>query len=164
MKAAGFVLLLMLCSSWYHPIHVSVTNMDLDPGRGTVELSVKIYADDFQDLILQKYSVQLRLTEQVNPGEKIEAVNRYIAGALQIEINGKPVKDLEFIDSKLNEGAIWLSYRVDSGEKIKSFKVRDTIMLEKFTDQTNLLIVAYDDKQNGYRMNNKNTELTLDIK
>ena len=164
MRAAGLVLLMMLYSSWYHPIHVSVTNMDLDPGRGTVELSVKIYADDFQDLIMQKYSVQLRLTDQVNPGQKIDAVNRYISHALQVEINGKPLNGLEFVDSKLNEGAIWLSYRYDYGGEIKSLKVRDTIMLEKFEDQTNLLIIGYNDKQNGYRMDNKNTELTLNIK
>jgi hypothetical protein len=37
-------------------------------------------------------------------------------------------------------------------------------MLEKFDDQTNLLIIAYNDKENGYRMNNKTTELTLNIK
>jgi hypothetical protein len=80
MRAAGFVLLLMLCSSWYHPIHVSVTNMDIDPGG-----------------------------------------------------------------------------------KIISLKIRDTIMLEKFDDQANLLIVDCNEMQNGYRMNNKNTESTLNI-
>ena len=46
MRLAGIVLL-VLCASWYHPIHVSVTNVDLDPGEGTMDLSVKIFADDF---------------------------------------------------------------------------------------------------------------------
>jgi hypothetical protein len=163
MRAAGIVLL-VLCTYWYHPIHVSVTNMDLDPGRGTVELSVKIFADDFQDLIFHRYSVQLRLTEQENPGDKIDAVNRYIASALQMEINGKPAEGLQFLESRLNEGAIWLYYKYNYGGRINSLKIRNTLMLEKFDDQTNLLIVAYNDKENGYMMDNKTTELTLNIK
>jgi hypothetical protein len=163
MRIAG-VVLLMLFASWYHPVHVSVTNIDLDAARGTMDLSVKIFADDFQDLILHKYSVQLRITEQEKPGEKIDSVNRYIAEALRLEINGEQTAGLQFLNSRLNEEAIWLNYTYDHGGRIRTIRIVNTLMLEKFTDQTNLLIIAYDDRQNGYRMDNKNTELTLNIK
>jgi hypothetical protein len=163
MRLAG-IGLLMLCASWYHPIHVSVTNIDLDPGRGTVEFTVKIFADDFQDLILHRYGVQLRITEQENPGDKIESVNRYISESLRMEINGNPPGSLQFQDSRINEGAIWLHYKYEYGNRIRNLRIWNTLMLEKFDDQTNLMIVAYDDKENGYRMDNKTTELTLDIK
>ena len=155
--------MLILCASWYHPIHVSVTNIDLDPGRGTVELSVKIFADDFQDLILHKYSVQLRITEQENPGDKIESVNRYISEALRMEINGKPSGGMQFRDSRINEGAIWLHYTYEYGKRIRDLRIRNTLMLDKFDDQTNLIIIAYGDKENGYRMDNKTTEITVRI-
>jgi len=163
MRLAGFVLLI-LCASWYHPIHVSVTNIDMDPGAGTMKLSVKVFADDFQDLILHKYSVQLRITEQENPGDKIHSVNNYIGEALKMEINGKETTGLLFQELKLNEEAIWLFYTYEHGGKIRKIRIRNTLMLEKFDDQTNLLIVSYNDKQNGYRMDNKTTDLTFNIK
>jgi hypothetical protein len=163
MRIAGLMFLL-LCASWYHPIHVSVCNVDLDPGSGDMELSVKIFSDDFQDLILHKYQVQLRITEQEEPGEKIKAVNRYIGESLQIEINGKPLGGLEFRGSELNEEAIWLNYSYQYGGRIRKIRIRNTLMLEKFDDQTNLLIVSYNEKQNGYRMDNKTTDLTFNIK
>ena len=163
MRLAGIVLL-VLCASWYHPIHVSVTNVDLDPGEGTMDLSVKIFADDFQDLILQKYSVQLQITEQIEPGENIQQVNNYIGEALQLEINGKETKGLQFIESNLNEEAIWLHYRYEHGGRIRKVSIRNTLMLDKFDDQTNLLIVSYNEIQNGYRMDNKTTELSFNIK
>ena len=81
MRLAGIVLL-VLCASWYHPIHVSVTNIDLDPGEGTMDLSVKVFADDFQDLIMQKYSVQLQITEQIKPGDNIQSILYSTAEAL----------------------------------------------------------------------------------
>ena len=163
MRLAGFVLLI-LCASWYHPVHVSVTNIDMDPGTGTMKFSVKVFADDFQDLILHKYSVRLRITEQENPGDKIHSVNNYIAEALKMEINGKETTGLQFQESRLNEEAIWLFYTYEHGGKIRKIRIRNTLMLEKFDDQTNLLIVSYNDKQNGYRMDNKTTDLTFNIK
>ena len=163
MRLAGMVLLL-LCASWYHPIHVSITNIDLDPGRGTLDLSVKIYADDLQDLILHNYSVQLQITEQKTTEAQIEIVNRYIREAMQLEINGKESTGLEFVESRMNEEAIWLFYKYKHGSSIRKIRIRNTLMLESFDDQTNLMIVSYNNKQNGYRMDNKTTELTFNIK
>ena len=163
MRLTG-MLLLLLCASWYHPIHVSVTNIDLDPDSGIMHLSIKIFADDFQDLILHKYSVQLHITEQEEPGDNIESINRYIGEALQLEINGNAAGELQFVESRLNEEAIWLFYKYEHGGRVRKLRVRNTVMLDKFNDQTNLLIIAYDNRQNGYRMDNKTTELAFNIK
>jgi hypothetical protein len=156
--------MLLIGTSWLHPVHVSVTNLDLDPVRGQVELSVKIFADDFQDLILHKYGVQLNLVGQEDPGEKIAAVHQYMQEALRLVFNGEEAADLEFVASELNEEAIWLFYRYDFPGKIRRVDIVNRVMLEKFTDQTNLMIVSYHDKQNGYRLDNKNTELSFNIK
>ena len=163
MRWVGLIVLLT-GSSWLHPVHISVTNLDLDPVRGKVELSVKIFADDFQDLILHKYGVQLNIVEQEEPGERISAVNEYIQEALRLVFNGEEAADLQFVESRLNEEAIWLFYRYEFPGKIRKVDILNRVMLEKFSDQTNLMIVTYDDKQNGYRLDNKTTELSFNIK
>ena len=163
MRLVGIVLL-VLGSSMYHPIHVSVTNIDLDPDKGKMEISVKLFSDDFQDLIFQKYSVQLQLVDRVKPDDSIEAVNRYLQEALQLEMNGKDLAEPGFVESELNEEATWLFYTYDYGKKIRKVRIRNSLMLEKFDDQTNLVIVSWDGKQNGYRLDNKNQEITFNIK
>jgi hypothetical protein len=163
MRWVGLVVLLT-GSAWLHPVHVSVTNLDLDPVRGKVELSVKIFADDFQDLILHKYGVQLNIIEQEDPGDKIAAVNEYMQEALQLVFNGNETADLQFVDAKLNEEAIWLFYRYEHHSKIRKVDIVNRIMLEKFNNQTNLMIVTFNEKQNGYRLDNKTTDLSFNIK
>jgi len=154
----------LICTSWFHPVHVSVTNIDLDPVQGRVELSVKIFADDFQDLIMNKYGVQLNIVRQEYPGDKIAAVNAYMDEALQLILNGKEKADLQFVESKLNEEAIWLFYHYDHPARIRKVDIVNRVMLEKFDDQTNLMIISYHDRQNGYRLDNKTTELSFNIK
>ena len=163
MRWVGLAVLLT-GSAWLHPVHVSVTNLDLDPVRGKVELSVKIFADDFQDLILHKYGVQLNIIEQVDPGDKIATVNEYMQEALQLVFNGNETADLQFVDAKLNEEAIWLFYRYEHHGKIRKVDIVNRVMLEKFNNQTNLMIVTFNEKQNGYRLDNKTTDLSFNIK
>ena len=158
------LVVLLTGSAWLHPVHVSVTNLDLDPVRGKVELSVKIFADDFQDLILHKYGVQLNIIEEEDPGDKIAAVNEYMQEALQLVFNGNETADLQFVDAKLNEEAIWLFYKYEHQNKIRKVDIVNRVMLEKFRDQTNLMIVTYNNKQNGYRLDNKTTDLSFNIK
>jgi hypothetical protein len=105
----------------------------------------------------------LNIVEQEDPGDRITAVNEYIREALQLVFNGKEAADLQFVASKLNEGAIWLFYRYEFPGKIRKVDILNRVMLEKFSDQTNLMIVSYDDKQNGYRLDNKTTELSFII-
>jgi len=164
MKSFCGLVLLVLLSSWFHPVHVSVTNMDFDPESGRINVSIKMFSDDFEDLIYRKYGIQMRITSQEDPGGKVEAVNRYIAGALHCSINGDEPVVLEYLESRLNEEAIWLYYIYDHKGRIRKMKVNNMLMLEKFEDQTNLLIISYNDRQNGYRLNNKNTELSFNIK
>ena len=71
---------------------------------------------------------------------------------------------MKFSGGELNEEAIWLFYTCEYGGKIRKMMVCNELMLEKFDDQTNLMIVSYRDQQNGYRLNIKNTELPLNIK
>ena len=162
-RFVGLVLFVTL-SSWFHPVHVSVTNVDLEPETGMINVSVKLFSDDFEDLILRKYGVQMSITLQENPEKHIAAINRYIGDALQFTINGGQEIEMDFSGSELNHEAIWLSYMGVSGQRIRKMEVRNELMLDKFEDQTNLMIVSYGDQQNGYRLNNKNTELSFNIK
>ena len=148
MRFAGLVLFMTL-SSWFHPVHVSVTNVDLDPETGIINVSVKLFSDDFEDLILRKYEVQLMITRQEDPGEHIAALDSYVADALQFTINGRETVEMNFSGFELNEEAIWLFYTYEYGGKIRKMMVCNELMPEKFDDQTNLMIISYRDQQNG---------------
>lgn len=163
LRFAGLMMLLLL-SSGFHPVHVSVTNMDIDPESGNINISIKLFSDDLEALISNRYNVQINITAQEDPGGKIEVLNRYIAETFNCQINGEDTVLLEFSKLKLNEEAIWLYYTYRYTGKIRKIDVGNRLMLEKFEDQTNLLILTYRDTQNGYRLNNKNTELSLNIK
>ena len=147
--------------SWLHPVHVSLLNIDLDPKTGKIEIAFKIYSDDFEQIILNKYDVDLDITDKVDPGDKIDAIHRYIDESFELSINGTKIDDWEYIGNQINEEAIWLYYSYLWPKEIEKISVINGIMMDFYEDQTNLVIVNWSDEQNGYRLNNKNREISF---
>jgi len=146
-----------------HPVHVSLLNVDIEPDTGDIKIIFKFFSDDFERIILQKYNVQLNITQKIEPGEKIGAINRYIEESFEMMINGKKIENWEFIRNELDDMAIWLYYSNKYPGNIESVSLKDEVMMDLYDDQTNLVIITYGDKQNGYRLNNKKRYIAFSI-
>jgi len=153
----------LLFSSWLHPVHVSLLNIDMETNTGDFTLTFKMFSDDFESIISQKYGIQLDIVNQVDPEENILSVNKYIDESFSMSINGMRIEALEYIRNELNHEAIWLFYRGRFEGTIRTVTITNKVMMDKFEDQTNLVIVTYLNKQNGYRLNNKNPDITFKI-
>jgi hypothetical protein len=44
---------------------------------------------------------------------------------------------------------------------MQKISITDGVMMDLYEDQTNLVIVNWSDQQNGYRLNNKNREISF---
>jgi hypothetical protein len=149
--------------SFLHPVHVSLLNIDIEPDTGNIQVVFKFFSDDFENIILRKYNVQLNITQKVDPGKQIEAINSYIEESFEMAINGKKIETWEFVRNELDDLAIWLYYNSKYTGHIETVSLKDEVMMDLFNDQTNLVIFTYGDKQNGYRLNNKNRHIAFNL-
>lgn len=155
--------LIFLCSGLFHPVHISLSTIDIDPETSEINVSIKLFADDFECMVNQKYNTKLKLMEQVDPGQDIYFINRYIDSSFVLSVNGKEIAGLDYLRNEMSEGAIWLYYRHECGTRIESVSLINSLMCELYQDQTNLVIITVKEEQNGYRLNNKNRELSVRV-
>jgi hypothetical protein len=146
---------------WLHPVHVSLLSIDLYPDSGKIEIVFKLFSDDLERLIMTRYNVDLDITSKVDPGEKAETINKYIDESFELKINGTKIDNWEYTGNQINEEAIWLYYKNSYQEKMKEVAVTDAVLMDFFEDQTNMVIVSWPGKQNGYCLNNNEHEITL---
>ena len=149
--------------SWLHPVHVSLLNVDLYTGSGDISLTFKFFSDDFQHIILQRYGTDLDIVNQTDPGDQIGTINKYLEKTFSLEINGTRIAAWEYDKNEMDHQAIWLFYKGKFEDKLQTVSVRYESMMDLYEDQTNLVIVTYDDIQNGYRLDNKNREISIEI-
>lgn len=145
-----------------HPVHVSVTNIEIDTETRKIEYSVRIFADDFAYAIEHLYEKSVRFDDGISEMER-ETVTGYINSLFKIIINGsKCSPECQKIETADN--SLWIHFDIQMTEiEITSLKVVNRLLLDLFVDQTNLTIITMNGKQMGYTFNYLNQEAEIDV-
>jgi hypothetical protein len=143
-----------------HPIHVSVTNMEIQAENNTVSLSFKVFTDDFQLLLNQLYNIDLDLNENGNYTLHKDKIDAYFHDNFKILVKGK---ELKFTSEgiKRNNEAVWFFYNIVPKDDLETFVIRNSLMLDLYPDQKNLLIFKKGKLESGYRFTLKKKEFTI---
>ena len=81
-----------------HPFHVSVVEVNHNAADKTLEISCKIFTDDFEKVLTQNYpqdAGRKAKVDLINPPDKAAMdtlVKKYIASHLSLSADGKPLK------------------------------------------------------------------------
>ena len=124
-----------------HPIFVSVLEIEHNVTDKALEVSCKIFTDDFEKTLRQTYHTHVDL---LNPAEK-EAMSRlvsdYVQKHVKIQVNGK-WQAMQFKGYEQIEEAIYSYYQVDNIASLKSITVTDNILYEYKAQQMSLLHIT----------------------
>ncbi|HMQ08050.1 MAG TPA: hypothetical protein PKC30_12160 [Saprospiraceae bacterium] len=148
-----YLIALILC---VHDIHLSVCDFEYFPSSRKVELTIKIFYDDLLE------AVGLRMGEELPEDYKSadDLIEKFINKHFAIHVNGKK-KVLNYIDSYSYPPAVWSTLEFDQDEEIKEIKIFNTILLELFNDQKNLVNVSYGSKKHVVVMDHKKKEIVI---
>jgi hypothetical protein len=143
-----------------HPVHVSVCNLEIEDKNITI--AIKLFSDDFQLALQHNYGVMIELDDLTSPDNK-EILDKYINSALHLLLNKNEPLRLSYTKTDTNDQAIWLYYETEI-EKLRKLKIKNTLLIDIYLDQTNLVIVNHKGRQNGYRFNANHTEQIIELK
>lgn len=148
--------LVLMC----HPVHVSVTNLEYDPGSGKLKASVKLFYDDFELILANKYGVVFHFADAKPAENEGEYFLKYINEHLVLKANGERLT-AEFSHREFMEDSIWLFLSYNPGRKIRDISVTNSLMFDLFGDQSNLLMLKYGEFENGYIMKGKHYKIDI---
>jgi hypothetical protein len=137
----------------HHPIFVSVTEIGHNTKEKTLEISCKIFTDDFEQALRDTYKTKVDL---INPKDK-NAMNRlvsdYVKKHLLLKVDGKPVS-LEFLAFEQDEEGIISFYQVHNIAAINRLDVTDNILFEYKKQQISILHVTANGKKQSTKLVN----------
>jgi len=144
----------------FHPVHISVVNMDMEED-GSLIFSVKLFVDDFQEILNKKNNISLELNKAMDVEAVEPYLTAYISENLQIVSEQKlQQKDYSFEKFELKDKEIWLYYKVKVLVK-EDLSINNSLMCDLYQDQTNLFILSYQGKDKAFRFNFKKRSNTF---
>ncbi|MDL1913756.1 MAG: M penetrans family 1 protein [Bergeyella sp.] len=133
---AGFFVMLMTMSFVHADFFSSMTKIDYVEGSKTLKFTTKMNAENISKAI------------KIDPNTaSFEAeVKKYINKNFEIQVNGT-AKVLTFSGSQVNEESVWVYFETGGVENIKTLKIRNTILLDFYPSQFNVVNIFYKDQQ-----------------
>ncbi|WP_341226287.1 DUF6702 family protein [uncultured Arcticibacterium sp.] len=123
-----------------HDFHTSLTEMNYNPSSNSFEITMRVFTDDFQEAIEQssgKKNIVLN-DEAIEPFVK-KYINRHFAF-----VKGKEVKFANYLGIEAEPDASWIYLELPYSKELESYSILNTILMELFDDQNNLLNLLKD--------------------
>ena len=123
-----------------HPFHVSVVEINHNATDKTLEISCKIFTDDFEKVLTQNYKTKVDLTSPPDRKAMDSVVKKYIFSHLGVSVDGKP-GTFSYLGFEKDAEAVYSYVQVDNVASVKKVELMINLMHDLFTDQVNIIHV-----------------------
>ncbi len=124
-----------------HPFYVSVTEVRENAKEKILEVTARIFTDDFEKELRDKFNTHVDLLNDADRPAMAKLVNTYIDAHLQISVDGKPCK-LQYIGFEKDEEAVNCYFQVNDIVIDKTISVNNNILFDYKPEQINILHIT----------------------
>lgn len=133
-----------------HPFFVGVTEIQHNAKDQTLEISVKLFADDFEKALSKSNQVTVDLVNAKDPVKANKMVATYLQQHLLLKVNGKPVQ-FDFVGYEKEREAVWSFVQVNNIATVSKLEITNSLLYDAYEQQINIMHVTV----NGERKSTK---------
>ena len=131
----------------FHPFHVSVCTIYYSEEEKSLQMTHKIFADDLENALNNAgyRTPDGGYIDILNPADREflnKTIEKYLRAHFSVTLSGKDQK-MNYLGYEQEGMALWCYMEITGVEKIETFKIKYTVLLEQFNDQINLVHVKY---------------------
>jgi hypothetical protein len=136
-----------------HPLFVSVTEIENNAKDKTLEISCKIFTDDFEKTLRKTYTGTVDLLQPKDKAAMNKLVSSYVQQHLLLTVNDKKVA-LQFIGYEQQEEGIMSYYQVNNITVVNKIDITNTILYEYKKEQMGIIHATINGNRKSTRLNN----------
>ncbi len=138
----------------FHPIHLSITEVDYSEKSRALQLTMRIFVDDLELSIRNQTGAEgLDILEPGAGKTTDELVKAYIADRVKMKVDKKMVK-LNYLGHEIEGPAMICYVEVENIKKFTTIEITNKVNLETHDDQSNLVNVNFKGKTKSLRLTN----------
>ena len=143
-----------------HPFHVSVVEINHNATDKTLEISCKIFTNDFETILEKDYKAKVDL---VNPKDKAamdKIVNDYITKRLSFKADGRTV-NFSYLGFEKQDEAIYSYFQVDNVASVKKIDVTNSLLHDFSDQQINIIHCTVGGKRQSTKLDYPNVQASF---
>jgi hypothetical protein len=125
----------------FHPFHISSTDVNYNAKTNTLEISCRIFTDDFELALANNYKVKTDLSAEAKHNAMDILVKRYVLANLSFSANGKPLT-LNYLGFEKDNEATIVYLESEPVKGLKKLETTNSVLYDQFDDQANIVHVS----------------------
>ena len=149
-KLLLLILVFPLCAfTAMHKYYISVTQIDYLQEKQSVQITSRIFIDDFENLLKERYDERVTLEDKDESSTIDVYIDKYLNEKIKIKINGKDT-NMIFIGKEYDADIIKCYLEIQSIKKIESFEISNQVLFDLFDEQQNIVKTKIYSKQKSF--------------
>jgi hypothetical protein len=135
----------------YHPFFVSVTEINQNLKEKTLEISCKLFAEDFETTLNKEYKTPVDFTEAKSKAVLDKLIPDYVNRHLNIVVDGKPVT-LTYVGFEKEKESEFCYFQVEGVGACKKLDVTNSLLHDFNDGQINIVHVVVNGKRQSTKL------------
>ena len=145
-----------------HKYYISVTQINYIKEKQSVQITSRIFIDDFENVLRNRYDESITLAGKDEPKRVDDYVEQYLKETLVIKINNQNTTPV-FIGKEYDGDIVRCYIEIEDVESIQTFEISNEILFDLFEDQQNIVKTKINSKQKSFILNLENSKGVLNF-
>ena len=145
-----------------HKFYVSVTQIEYAQDKESVQIIMRIFIDDFEKLLRQRYEKSITLEKSKNEDQIDTYISEYLANKVKIRIDNKP-SDFVFLGKEYEDDIVFCYLEINNISDINDFEISNTLFFEIFDEQQNIIKADIKSKNKSVVLTSQNNKVKLNF-
>jgi len=158
----GFLTPEVLKAEKRHPFHLSSTEVEYNPKSLTLEISCRIFTDDFETALAKGNKVKVDLSAESKHKAMEEMVKKYILSNIAVKGNAKNLA-LSYVGFERDNEAIVVYLETEPVKALRKLETTNTVLYDLFDDQSNIIHFTVNGNRKSAKLDYPNRKLVTDF-
>ena len=145
-----------------HPFFVSVTEFNHNQKEKTIEISCKMFAEDFENTLKTHYKTNIDIAHPKDTKLVEKYVYEYLQKHLQLKINSKIIA-FQFIGFEKEDEAVWVYLQINNVSVVKKMEVMNNILYESYNTQISIMHASVGGARKSTRLVYPDTQASFEF-
>ena len=152
----------MTASAPAHKFYVSTTNMEYVPKKESIQIITKIFIDDIENVLKERYDPSISIATTKETEKDIEFLKKYILQKLNVNVNGKPAK-LNYIGREYDIDIVNVYIEITGVKELHSIEVENEVLMDLFKEQQNIIHIKTPETRRSFILDKDNPKDMLNF-
>jgi len=146
----------------FHPFFVSMTDIKHNATEQTLEVSVRIFTDDFEQTLKKNCNCKI---DVIKPADKVvvdQLIAQYVTKHLVITADGKKLA-LTYVGYEIQEGSVWSYYEAKQLKSVKQISIQNSLLHDYKDQQVNMIQVKANGNSKTVKLDYPNTSTSINL-